>query len=45
LTSAAFDENHDGRPDRRLTYHDGALASIDTSPDASGNYTRRLEVK
>ena len=32
-------------PDRRLTYRDGALALIESAPDASGTFTKRVEVK
>jgi hypothetical protein len=45
LVSAEFDENGDGRPDRRLTYRGGALVSIETEPDATGKYTRTIEPK
>ena len=45
LTTAAFDEDHDGRPDRRLTYNAGALTLIESRPDASGNYARKVPVK
>jgi hypothetical protein len=43
LVTAEFDENGDGRPDRRLTYRGAALVSIETMPDASGTYTRKVE--
>jgi hypothetical protein len=46
ISSVAFDENADGRPDRRLNYGpDGALVSIDSEPDASGKFTRKVDVK
>lgn len=45
LTTAEFDENADGRPDRRLTYKNGELVLIETAPDASGAYTRKVEPK
>lgn len=46
VISAAFDENADGRPDRRLNYGpDGALVSIESEPDASGTYTKRVNVQ
>ena len=45
LKTAAFDENGDGTPDRRLTYDGGALVSIESEPDASGAYTKRVPVK
>ena len=45
VKTAAFDENGDGRPDRRLTYSGGSLITIESEPDASGNFTKRLEIK
>jgi hypothetical protein len=45
VTTAAFDENGDGKPDRRFTYEAGALVLIETEPDASGIYAKRVEVK
>jgi hypothetical protein len=45
MTTVEFDENGDGRPDRRLTYRGADLASIETEPDASGKYTRKVEPK
>ena len=45
LATAAFDENADGRPDRRLTYAGGNLISIESQPDASGVYTKRVQVQ
>jgi hypothetical protein len=45
VQTAEFDENRDGRPDRRLTYKDVALVLIETSPDASGHYTKVLAPK
>jgi hypothetical protein len=45
LQMAAFDENGDGGPDRQLTYRSGALVLIESSPDAAGTFTRRVEVK
>ncbi len=45
IKTAAFDENGDGKPDRRLTYSGGALVLIESSPEASGNYAKRVEVK
>jgi hypothetical protein len=45
VVTAAFDENADGRPDRRLTYGPGGrLLSIETEPDASGAFTKKVEV-
>jgi hypothetical protein len=45
LLTAAFDEDHDGKPDRRMTYRHGALVLIESAPDASGHYTKRIDVK
>jgi hypothetical protein len=45
LATAAFDEDGDGKPDRRLLYRDGALVAIETEPDASGAFTKRVDVK
>ena len=45
LKTAAYDENGDGRPDRRLTYTDGQLALIESEPDASGGYMKRVVVQ
>jgi hypothetical protein len=42
VVTAAFDENGDGRPDRRLTYAaGGGLVSIESDPDANGNYRKK----
>ncbi len=43
VATAEFDENGDGRPDRRLTYRDAELVLIETAPDASGTYTRKVQ--
>jgi len=45
LKTAAMDENGDGIPDRRLTYAEGALVLIESEPDVSGRFTKRVEVK
>ena len=45
IRTAAFDENADGLPDRRLTYDGATLVSIETHPDASGTFTKRVGVK
>lgn len=42
VQTAAFDENGDGKPDRRLTYEDGRLVLIETEPDVTGHYTKRI---
>ena len=39
---AEFDEGKDGRPDRRFTYAKGVLVLIESAPDASGAYTKRV---
>jgi antitoxin component YwqK of YwqJK toxin-antitoxin module len=44
LKTAAMDENGDGRPDRRLTYGaNGELVLIESEPDSSGAFTKRVE--
>ena len=45
LKTAAFDENHDGTADRRLTYEAGTLVSIETEPDGSGQFRKKVPVK
>jgi hypothetical protein len=45
IKSAAFDENGDGTPDRRLNYEDGVLVSIESAPDATGRFTKRIETR
>jgi hypothetical protein len=45
LKTASMDEDGDGLPDRRLTYVGGALVLIESVPDASGRFTKRVEVK
>jgi hypothetical protein len=45
LVSVEFDENGDGRPDRRLTYRGAAVVSIETEPDAAGKYTKKVEIQ
>lgn len=45
LETAAFDENKDGRPDRRMTYRGGQLVAIESAPDATGAYTKKVDVK
>jgi hypothetical protein len=36
-----LDETADGKPDRRLTYKDGVLVSIETEPDGKGGYLKK----
>jgi hypothetical protein len=45
VKSVAFDENGDGAPDRRLTYEGAALVMIESEPDSSGRFTKRVDVK
>ena len=45
IKTAAMDENGDGRPDRTLTYAGGALVLIESDPDASGTFRKRVTVK
>ena len=45
VETASFDENADGRPDRRLTYERGVLVLIETEPDGNGRYATRVEVR
>ena len=45
VKTSAMDENGDGRPDRRFTYADGALVLIESEPDPSGRFTKRVVVK
>jgi hypothetical protein len=45
LRTVAFDENGDGKPDRRLLYDAGVLIAIETAPDSSGRYAKRVDVK
>ena len=45
VATVSFDEDGDGRPDRRLTYGAGAtLLFIDSEPDASGTFTKKVTV-
>ncbi|HET7694580.1 MAG TPA: hypothetical protein VFK57_02655 [Vicinamibacterales bacterium] len=46
VKTVARDENADGRPDRRLTYGaGGALVSIESDPDPSGSFRKRVIVR
>lgn len=45
LATVAFDEDFDGKPDRRLTYRDGRLVLIESNPGPSGAYRTRKPVK
>jgi hypothetical protein len=45
VETVSFDENADGRPDRRLTYgSNGALLTIETEPDSAGMFAKKVEV-
>jgi hypothetical protein len=43
--TSTMDENGDGRPDRRLTYEAGALTLIESEPDSSGAFQKRVVVR
>ena len=45
LKTAAWDDSGDGKPDRRFTYDGGTLVTIESEPDAAGNFTKRVDVK
>jgi hypothetical protein len=45
LESVAMDENGDGKPDRKLSYANGALAVIESDPDPAGAFRKRVAVK
>ena len=45
VKTAAFDENGDGNPDRRLTYEGTTLVLVESVPDATGTFTKRVEVR
>jgi antitoxin component YwqK of YwqJK toxin-antitoxin module len=42
LSTVAFDENKDGKPDRRLTYGNGQLVLIESVPDETGKFTKKV---
>ena len=42
VRTAEFDENGDGRPDRRFTYSGAELVSIETAPDGRGGYGTKI---
>jgi hypothetical protein len=42
VVTAEFDENGDERPDRRLTYRDAELISIESEPDGRGGYAKKV---
>jgi hypothetical protein len=45
VRTVAFDENGDGVADRRLTYAGSSMLQIESEPDASGRFARRVAVK
>ena len=45
LKTAAMDETGDGTADRRLTYRAGALVLIESEPDTSGAFHKRVLIK
>lgn len=46
MAAVEFDENFDGKPDRRLNYNpDGSLNSTETEPDGHGGYLKKTMVK
>lgn len=42
LAMAAFDEDFDGRADRRLSYEGDSVVTIDSHPDAAGLFRQRV---
>ena len=45
LATVMLDEDYDGSPDRRLTYGDGGrLVSIESEPDGTGGFGKKIEV-
>lgn len=46
IAAVAFDENTDGRPDRQLNYTSGGtLTTIESEPDETGKFTRKVDVR
>ena len=45
IKTVAFDESGHGRPDRRLTYLSSGRAAIESDPDASGRFAKRVETR
>jgi hypothetical protein len=43
IRAVAFDENGNGRPDRRVTPQASGRVLIESHPDSSGRFTRRVE--
>lgn len=45
IKTVAFDESGQGRPDHRLTYLSSGRAAIESDPDATGRFTKRIEAR
>jgi len=45
LHTVAFDEDGDGVADRRLTYEHAALVEIESQPDATGRFKKRVHLE
>lgn len=45
IQTASFDENADGIADRRLTYNGTTLVLIESQPDATGKFAKRVDVR
>jgi hypothetical protein len=45
VQTASMDENGDGRADRRLTYEGGTLVLIESEPDSSGAFQKRVAIR
>lgn len=45
VETVVFDEDFDGRPDRRLSYRGTTLVTIESAPDGAGGYSQRVEVR
>ncbi|MBW8713531.1 MAG: hypothetical protein JF632_05535, partial [Acidobacteria bacterium] len=45
LATVSFDEDGDGKPDRRLSYVQGSLSAIDSDPDDAGTFRKHVIVQ
>jgi hypothetical protein len=45
ISTVAFDETSDGRPDRRLTYTASGGVIVESQPETSGRFARRVEAR
>jgi hypothetical protein len=45
VLTAEFDQDGDERPDRRLTYRNADVISIETAPDGRGGYAKKVPVQ